>query len=171
MGENICSPCAMCCSGNLFSRVPIEAKEQAVLDDRANVFMHKGNMRMSLPCQLLKSNGDCSVYENRPGGCQSYRCDLLRKLDSDAVSGEVALDIIEEAKTCVARLKSDISKALPESMALDFEQPIYRVVHGMRDARKMYPDLLNSFWADQAELHFSILIDIVRANFEENYLK
>jgi uncharacterized protein len=103
--SNLCVSCGLCCNGTLFSRVKISLEESIRLKGLGiDVLEKKHAMFMSIPCGKLKGSC-CTVYENRPNGCQVFFCSLADKLKRKEVTFESARQSIEELQLEIEELK------------------------------------------------------------------
>jgi len=74
---------------------PDDAQNQ-LLSIGAVISSDNSGTRMDQPCPAF-DGGCCSVYDDRPFMCRSYRCDLLKAHESGTISTEEAELIIAEA--------------------------------------------------------------------------
>jgi Fe-S-cluster containining protein len=103
--ESLCVSCGLCCDGTFLDRGRvIEAGEAAPLSSYKNEFVTDENkLWFKIPCPHYDGHR-CTIYTARFGVCRTYRCKLLRKVDS----GNLGL---EEAKRTVAKAKALIATA------------------------------------------------------------
>jgi hypothetical protein len=98
--QSLCLACGLCCDGTLFYGVllkpddditPLKAASMNIVSDDASTLL-------KLRCAAYK-NCTCTVYANRPQGCQTYKCELLKRLEQDDISQQSALEIINKTKS------------------------------------------------------------------------
>lgn len=97
---SLCVSCGLCCNGVLYSNVkvsPDEVSAGSVVDQSDD------GLQVRLPCRHHEQ-GRCNIYHDRFSKCRSFRCELLKKLDSGEVALPDALETVSRAKAMVARL-------------------------------------------------------------------
>jgi len=112
--ERACTRLTECCQFKLTGRTPQLTKGEAML--AAQAFRASG--RKALPergdgaCPLLRENGACMIYQDRPFGCRSHFC--------EAAGGPYAraevLDLIRRLEVIDVRLGGTGPRALPGAM-------------------------------------------------------
>lgn len=101
---DLCTDCALCCSGALFDTVPVaEAEAEGVAALGLEIVRRERDIVFRQPCAMLRGQL-CAVYEGRPPACRRFRCTLLERYEA----GDVALD---EARRRIAEAKSMIDQA------------------------------------------------------------
>ena len=75
----LCFECGLCCDGSLFADVMLRAAELESIKQQVGYEHRDGNTFLQQPC-LAYGQGRCQVYEDRPQGCRSYECQVLRDL-------------------------------------------------------------------------------------------
>jgi Fe-S-cluster containining protein len=105
----LCNACGLCCNGALFDYVPVEESESERL--KALGFAVRvgpeGGLRFDHPCQQYCGD-HCGIYALRPASCRSFRCELLKKLDSKNVSLAEAMKRVAEAKQMVEHIRPSL---------------------------------------------------------------
>ena len=101
----LCQQCGLCCDGSLFTQVPLDAADAGAVRRRglAVIARPDGAPALRQPCAALAGRR-CTIYEERPASCRSYRCMLYAAL----AEGEVAL---AEALATVARAHALLAAA------------------------------------------------------------
>ncbi len=109
--ERNCIRRTECCHFKLTGLTPQLTRGEALLAARAV----RASGRKAMPertdgaCPLLKENGACMIYQDRPFGCRTHFC--------AAAGGPYAraevLDLIRRLETVDARLGGDGPRALP----------------------------------------------------------
>ena len=108
--SRVCLSCGLCCSGTVYSVIPLEAGEEAraAASGFALVRDADGERGAAQPCPQLQGTA-CRLYGGwRPRACEDYACRLLGALRR----GELSED---EAMARIARLKAMIAQHLPDS--------------------------------------------------------
>lgn len=118
--QTLCKSCGMCCSGQLFAWVRLNANEL----DRSealglNVIRNDPRQRgFTQPCPLW--DGICTVYTSPdyPRSCGTYKCKVLRGLLEGDISLSSGLDFIQET----LKMIREIEALLPASQAISFRE-------------------------------------------------
>src|SRR5476651_2105972 len=109
--ERACTRLTECCHFKLTGRTPQLTKGEALLAARAVRAAGRKTMpeRADGACPLLKENGACLIYQDRPFGCRTHFC--------AAAGGPYAraevLDLIRRLEAVDARLGGSGPRALP----------------------------------------------------------
>jgi Fe-S-cluster containining protein len=112
--ERACTRLTECCQFKLTGRTPQLTKGEAVLAARAL----RASGRKAMPeredgaCPLLRENGACMIYQDRPFGCRTHFC--------AAAGGPYArsevLDLIRRLEVVDVRLGGTGPRALPGAL-------------------------------------------------------
>jgi Fe-S-cluster containining protein len=112
--ERACLRRTECCQFKLTGRTPQLTRGEAAVAARAL----RASGRKTLPerddgaCPLLRADGACLIYQDRPFGCRTHFC--------AAAGGPYAraevLDLIRRLEAVDARLGGDGPRALPAAM-------------------------------------------------------
>lgn len=96
--SDLCTECGLCCDGTLFEFVELYTEaDVAALSSLASVFVQRSDgVRVQQPCPALDGRC-CSVYEDRPGTCRAFECDVLRAHDRGDLSLAAAQQLIARA--------------------------------------------------------------------------
>lgn len=112
--QNICIQCGLCCDGTLFNHARIQESEPLETGYSFETFVRR-RPGFRLPCTYLK-NRVCSIYDQRPYSiCASFRCKLLRAVNSGNVKYADALKTINEVIALKTRIESQILEHHPEN--------------------------------------------------------
>ena len=113
--EALCLSCGFCCDGTLFGSVPLKAADVLVPLQAGGIEIQtKGNeQHFTQPCAAYRQ-GCCQVYTNRPASCRKYRCQLLRKYESEAVSWAEAQQRIGRVQTLKETLRTELARIVPD---------------------------------------------------------
>lgn len=125
--SGLCQACGLCCSGTLFTRVPLTDKDTLLITESGllsnphatgarpqrpldALLLHydgEGVRELELPCPYLK-NARCTVYSKRPARCREYECRLIKGIRSGAVDIESAEKVLREAIDLYSRLQEKL---------------------------------------------------------------
>lgn len=102
--STLCVNCGMCCDGVLFTNARAEPEEVPKLRELGLEVeqVREGRTQFRLPCPH-HHEGHCGIYSDRFLKCRTFRCALLKRLDS----GEASL---AEAQATVAQAKAMLSR-------------------------------------------------------------
>ncbi len=113
--ERGCTRLTECCQFKLTGRTPMLTKGEAILAAKAL----RASGRKALPerddgaCPMLRENGACMIYQDRPFGCRTHFC--------AAAGGPYArsevLDLIRRLEAVDIRLGGDGPRALPSAVS------------------------------------------------------
>ena len=78
--EQLCTGCARCCSGAMFTATPLDGAEELRFKTPA----------LPQPCPFLQPDKRCGTYSSRPKACAEYLCPAAKALQRGEVSLEVA---------------------------------------------------------------------------------
>jgi hypothetical protein len=101
--SKICVQCGMCCNGVLTPKVGITLKEREAAR-RHGLRVMQGQPFFELPCPKLVDNC-CTIYEERPGRCRLFLCDLLATHEKEGLTIEQSLAKIHRMKELAAQLR------------------------------------------------------------------
>jgi hypothetical protein len=115
---SICIGCGLCCDGTLHGRTTVRADDERNVAAAGLTIEEEGPKRFfRQPCPRF-SCGSCSIYAQRPQVCRTYRCALLKKLESRKISESEARERIATAKRLIAIVQSlDASAITPGARA------------------------------------------------------
>ena len=101
----LCVSCGMCCNGVLFTNARAEPGEVPRLRDLGlEVEQVRGDrLQFRLPCPH-HDDGHCGIYSDRFLKCRTFRCALLKRLDSGETSLAEAQGAVAQAKAMLARV-------------------------------------------------------------------
>ena len=101
--STLCVGCGMCCNGVLFTNARAEPDEVPRLRALGlEVEQVRDRTQFRLPCPH-HDDGHCGIYSDRFLKCRTFRCALLKRLDS----GEATL---AEAQATVAQAKAMLER-------------------------------------------------------------
>lgn len=99
---SLCLECGLCCDGSMFEHAMVTEDAAARLLGRVRLTPERD--RLLQPCQALRSDKCCAVYEERPGACRVYRCLALAQLEKGEATLEESREAVEELKARRARV-------------------------------------------------------------------
>jgi len=103
--SRLCTSCGLCCDGNLFTQVPLLADEVALLRRRGLPLLARGDRPPALGQRCAALAGICcTIYDERPQGCRSYRCMLHAALAADEVGLDEALAVVVQTHALLGAL-------------------------------------------------------------------
>jgi Fe-S-cluster containining protein len=105
----LCKVCGACCDGTLFAWVELEMSERARQPPRRLPLVREGT-GMVQPCEHHGAEG-CSIYEDRPAACRSYRCALFDRHRDERGSIETRIERVEKLRAVAARVRTFIAGA------------------------------------------------------------
>jgi len=112
--ERACIRRTECCQFKLTGRTPQLTKGEAILAARAL----RASGRKAMPerddgaCPMLRENGACMIYQDRPFGCRTHFCAAA---GGPYARGEV-LDLIRRLEAVDTRLGGTGPRALPAAV-------------------------------------------------------
>ena len=122
--ERACTRLTECCHFKLTGRTPQLTRGEAVLAAKAL----RASGRKAMPerddgaCPLLRENGTCMIYQDRPFGCRTHFC--------AAAGGPYArnevLDLIRRLEAVDAKLEGTGPRALPGAVRDELRQLEFR---------------------------------------------
>ncbi len=132
MLSSLCQSCGLCCSGALFTFLPVtaaEAERLVPLGVRTEA-RRDGRTALLLPCAVLAGTR-CGAYEQRPARCREYVCELGKAVERRERPVDAALAIIAEAKRELEELESllgareagDVRSTLQRAQQLEATEP------------------------------------------------
>jgi uncharacterized protein len=100
----LCLGCGLCCNGVMFSQVRAEPSEAPKLRETGLEVERIGDrLKFRLPCPL-HHEGQCGIYSDRPQRCRTFRCALLKRLDSGETTLAEARATVGQARKMLARV-------------------------------------------------------------------
>lgn len=126
VAARLCTHCGLCCDGVLFDRVPVEEIEHERLTRLGFQVLRFETGKAYFQQACSKFDGThCTVYEQRPESCRSFRCELFKSVERDHISLSKALSLVQEAKEVIGRLRPMLAgqppKCMGEHWAASFE--------------------------------------------------
>ena len=118
--NSLCKSCGLCCSGHLFIWTKLRSAELDSLEELGVPVLRAvpSQRGFNQPCPLW--NGQCTIYHSPhyPRFCQTYKCNLLKKVVEGNTTFPAALTVIEDAKTLIYELEA----LLPPSPSANFRE-------------------------------------------------
>lgn len=102
--STLCVGCGMCCDGVLFTNARAEPDELPRLRALGlEVEQVRERTQFRLPCPH-HHEGHCGIYSDRFLKCRTFRCALLKRLDSGETTLSEAQATVAQAKAMLARV-------------------------------------------------------------------
>ena len=119
---SLCLSCGLCCDGTMFRVVRLAEGEAEHLSGR--VAFTEDGQHITQPCQALRGDRCCAVYEHRPRICRAFRCLALAGLDSGRMTATEAQELVDEVlerrRALAAAMElDDVHLAVARARALD----------------------------------------------------
>ncbi len=92
----LCVACGLCCDGTLFNRAKTSPAEAPRVRS-FGVEVYASETHFVLPCPRLDGTA-CTIYAERFTVCRTFRCALLKKVESGEVDRSRADALVAEAK-------------------------------------------------------------------------
>ena len=106
--SELCLACGMCCNGVLH-KVAYLAPQEISFAESLGLTTHSSPEKSTfqLPCPCWQK-GRCRVYPLRPNVCDTYRCKLLRGLDTQEITLDTALTHVRQAQVLIEEIEAII---------------------------------------------------------------
>lgn len=106
--EDLCRACGFCCDWVLFRFAELSADEAAWAKRRHLPLVDRaGKASLAIPCGAHGRAG-CTVYEERPSVCRSFRCVLLRGVADGQTPFEKASALVTRARALADRIADQL---------------------------------------------------------------
>lgn len=159
---SLCLDCGLCCDGTMHSTVALEHGDdrEVLLRTGFHLLLFEAEARFEQPCHAF--HGSCTIYEDRPTLCRSYRCALLRQVDSGEVSDADARALV----TTAIGLRDSVRPAIEALVGSTRTHSLAVLVRRMDDVLEaMDPSVRLSDHA-QLELDSAALLTLLADRFE-----
>jgi len=100
----ICKSCGACCDGSLHPRVGITLKEREGAR-KSGLRVVQGEPFFELPCSKLVDKA-CSIYDDRPGRCRLFVCNLIATHEREGLPLEESLEKVRRFRELGAQLRA-----------------------------------------------------------------
>jgi hypothetical protein len=97
----------------MFTHIRLQQGDREALERTRYPREAIGDDRIPLPCPMLEGTC-CSIYPDRPHKCRTYRCDVLKAVEDEALPIEEALGTVRQARALLARLR----ELMPENLSV-----------------------------------------------------
>src|SRR4051812_31587167 len=102
--SDLCRMCGFCCDGTLFGAVRLDDEEAAEPRRRLPILQRDDQGPLiRFPCPA--HSGVCSIYEDRPATCRTYRCMLLARLEAEEIDFDSAAARISRIKELILSIE------------------------------------------------------------------
>jgi Putative zinc- or iron-chelating domain len=161
--QALCLSCGLCCDGTLFGRVFLRAADVLVPLQAGGIEIQANDTKQYFeqPCTAYRQ-GCCQVYTGRPATCRTYRCELLKKYESEAISWAETQQRIGRVQTLKETLGTELGRIVPEGNRMSVIAVLTLVP--THEELAADPDLLKT-WAP-VMLRLSALLDCLRTHFQ-----
>jgi len=104
--QGLCLVCGLCCNGVLFADVRLEKGDEPKKLKALGlpVVAKAQGARFKQPCVALEGCR-CRVYSERPSYCRKFECLLFKRVEEGEVGLRSAVEIVEKARTGVAKVE------------------------------------------------------------------
>ncbi|NNF00874.1 MAG: YkgJ family cysteine cluster protein [Pyrinomonadaceae bacterium] len=163
--QSLCLTCGICCDGTLLGKVKLRDGDPQQPLKAVGIQIETKDTKSSfrLGCAGYRGNS-CQIYADRPESCRSFRCELLKKYESGAVSLAEAQGKIDHVKNLRNSLIEELKKTLPERSEMSV--PALLKIAPEQKELLSNPDLLKK-WGPVL-LCLSALSDRLRSDFWSN---
>ncbi|WP_194852481.1 YkgJ family cysteine cluster protein [Nonlabens antarcticus] len=93
---SICLSCGLCCDGTVIGFVELNDEEKPSIKKLMDIEDEGGNGFFLQPCD--KFCDGCTIYEDRPKHCGTFKCGLLKSVEQNELDFNVAVDMVHEIK-------------------------------------------------------------------------
>ena len=149
----LCVGCGLCCDGTFFGYANVFDDTPVI--ERIDVLLaRKGDdtkRQLPIPCSLLGEGASCSVYEDRPPICKSYRCKLLKAVDS----GERSLEEARQVTQRTSELRDEVRRGIEEVIGPSPTSCISSLIKAL-DAHGQAQDDPAAFKRNHAKVYLTI---------------
>ena len=120
--KQLCPNCGLCCNSTLFADVELRAGDDAKRLQKLGLTIERKTqtkLAFAQPCACFDGTL-CGIYGDRPKRCRLFECGLLKKVEADEMTANVALKKISEAKKRVEKVRGLLRQSgqRDEQMAL-----------------------------------------------------
>jgi Fe-S-cluster containining protein len=109
-----------------------------VIQSGLKLHLVQGNQQFHQPCSASRE-GQCTIYESRPGACREYGCALLVKHEAGEVTSASAHSIITSAKLLRDKLRPQLEKLAGVSEPRSI-RALYRLSKSQLDSATQGPN-------------------------------
>lgn len=158
--QDLCTSCAACCDGTMFTYVPVTREEQAALSDLLTLETRADDAIFHQPCPHSVGQR-CQIYALRPQTCRSFRCKTLYAMHKGEIDSAEAFRRVREMLASREQLKTmmEIGESIAE--ARDRRQKVAQA--SARTPEKMafllkltaFDLLLDRYFRDKGQQMFS----------------
>lgn len=122
--SQLCLACGICCQGIFFYHD--QDPEQFAISPEPH------NPLLPLTCRLFREKDNrCLIHEDprRPPLCQTFQCQLLKRLGQDEIT-------IEQAQTAIKKIKTLLANILNQLPRTDMARPASLLIQSVSDREK-----------------------------------
>lgn len=157
----LCTRCGLCCDGSLFADVELAGRAEATKLEAMGLEIDddEANHLLVLPCRALQGTR-CSIYAHRPKCCRTFECHLLQSVRQGKVGVDRAVELIEETKGRIARVKTLLTELEPSPSRLPLAE---RCTEVLTEGPRSTPEAMQKHAELQAAM--SGTEDLIRKTF------
>jgi Fe-S-cluster containining protein len=95
----LCPNCGLCCNGVLFADVELRAGDDPgrLAELGMSLSMKGSKLAFAQPCACFDGKL-CGIYADRPKRCRTFECGLLKRVETNEITANMALKKISETK-------------------------------------------------------------------------
>ncbi len=93
--QDLCTGCAACCDGTLFTHVEVTRDEEQALGDRFAMQSRETDAIFFQPCPHSVCQS-CQIYAIRPETCRTFRCKTLKAMRASEIESAEAFRRVDE---------------------------------------------------------------------------
>lgn len=159
---SLCLDCGLCCDGTMHSTVALEHGDdrEVLLRTGFHLLLFEAEARFEQPCHAFHER--CTIYDDRPTLCRSYRCSLLRQVDSGEVSDADARALV----TTAIDLRDRVRPAIEALVGSTKTHSLAVLVCRMDDALEAMDPAERAATHAQLELDAAELLTLLADRFE-----
>ena len=159
---SLCLDCGLCCDGTMHSTVALQAGDDRGVLERSgfHLMVYEAEARFEQPCRAFDAK--CTIYDDRPSLCRSYRCTLLRQVDSGEVTDADARTLVNSAIALRDRVRPAIEVLVGSTKRHSFAV----LVRKMEDALEVMDPQVRLDTQAELELDSAALLQLLSDRFE-----
>lgn len=121
--QDLCTGCAACCDGTIFTYVQVSRDEEAALGDFFTMESRKDDAIFYQPCPHSVGQR-CQIYTQRPETCRKFHCHTLKALRAGEIESDEAVRRVDEMLKQRGQLQADLLEGETLNQARDRRQKI-----------------------------------------------
>jgi uncharacterized protein len=159
---SLCLDCGLCCDGTMHSTVALEHGDDrsVLLRSGFHLLLFEEEARFEQPCRAFDTK--CTIYDDRPSLCRSYRCALLRKVDTGESTDSDARELVSAA----IELRDRVRPAIEALVGSTKTHSLAVLMRRMDDALEAMDPQVRLNDHAQLELDSATLLTLLADHFE-----